>query len=235
MMEKITFCKSWSFLKTFTRNHSSKEWLLRQKTDPYVEKAKIKSYRCRSAFKLLQMDDRFSILKPGQCVIDIGAAPGSWSQVAASKINSTSTNSEIPTGLLIGIDLQQMYPIKGVTLLGNSDFTSPKTWQKIKELLNGRPIDVVLSDMAPNASGVKHLDHDLIIKLAYSVIKFAVLNSNVGATCLIKILDGNQNSEIENTLLKFYSNVKFVKPEASRSDSAEKYLLARGFKGLKQS
>jgi len=80
-------------------------------------------------------------------------------------------DSEIPTGLLIGIDLQQMYPIKGVTLLGNSDFTTPKTWQKIKEILNGRHIDVVLSDMAPNASGVKHLDHDLIIKLAYSVVK----------------------------------------------------------------
>lgn len=83
----------------------------------------------------------------------------------------TYLDREIPTGLVIGIDLQQMYPIEGVTLLGNSDFTSPKTWQKIKELLNGCPIDVVLSDMAPNASGVKHLDHDLIINLAYSVVK----------------------------------------------------------------
>jgi len=223
----------WLVLKTFTRHHSSKEWLSRQRADPYVEKSKINSYRCRSAFKLLQIDDRFSILKPGQCVIDIGAAPGSWSQVAASRINSNSMNHKLPNGILIGVDLQQMYPIKGVTLLGNSDFTSLKTWTKIKELLNSRLIDVVLSDMAPNATGVKHLDHDLIIKLAYSVIKFAILNSNVGATCLIKILDGNQNKEIEKTLLKYYSNVKFVKPEASRSDSAEKYLLAREFKGLK--
>ncbi|XP_025424362.1 rRNA methyltransferase 2, mitochondrial [Sipha flava] len=232
-MKIILVCRNWFVFKNFSRKHSSKEWLSRQNSDPYVEKAKVENYRCRSAFKLLQIDDKFSILKPGQCVIDVGAAPGSWSQVAASRINVNFNDSKLPSGLLIGIDLQQMYPIKGVTLLGNSDFTSPKTWLKIKSHLNGRLIDVVLSDMAPNSTGVKHLDHDLIIKLAYSVIKFSVLNSNVGAACLIKILNGNQNMEIEKTLIKFYTNVKFVKPKASRSDSSEMYLLARGFKGLK--
>ncbi|XP_050432471.1 rRNA methyltransferase 2, mitochondrial [Adelges cooleyi] len=231
-MKKLKALKVCSYLKMIIREHSSKEWLNRQKSDPYVEKAKMNNYRCRSAFKLLQMDDKHSILKPGQCVVDIGAAPGSWTQIVVPRTNSDFTNKNLPTGLVIGIDLQQMFPINGAILLGNSDFTSTKTWDKIKTILNNRLIDVVLSDMAPNATGVKHLDHDLIIKMAFSVVKFSVMNSNVGGTCLIKIWDGNQNMELENILLKFYSTVKYIKPTASRSDSAEKYLLARGFKGL---
>ncbi|XP_050542537.1 rRNA methyltransferase 2, mitochondrial isoform X3 [Daktulosphaira vitifoliae] len=231
-MNRLTICKNLVDFKYFMREHSSNEWLARQKSDPYVEKAKMKNYRCRSAFKLLQIDDKHSILKPGQCVIDIGAAPGSWTQVAVSRINSDSQCNRLPVGLMIGIDLQQMFPINGAILLGNCDFTSTKTWEKINKILCGQLLDVVMSDMAPNATGVKHLDHDLIIKMAYSVLKFSIINSKIGSTCLVKIWDGNQNKELEKSMLKFYSTVKYVKPEASRSDSAEKYLLARGFKGL---
>ncbi|PSN49184.1 rRNA methyltransferase 2 [Blattella germanica] len=215
------------------RSKSSQEWLIRQLADPYVEKAKMMNYRCRSAFKLIEIDERFRLLSPGQCVIDCGAAPGSWTQVAVNKVNSNKKDSKKRVGQVIGIDLLPIYHIEGATILQNLDFTTDTAQQKVLELLNNRTVDVVLSDMAPNATGIREMDHENIIALAYSVLRFAVQVSSVGASLLIKIWAGRDTKKLENDLARFYENVKPVKPGASRGDSAEMFFLARKFKGLK--
>ncbi|XP_044272368.1 rRNA methyltransferase 2, mitochondrial [Tribolium madens] len=212
---------------------SSHEWLSRQLADPYVEKAKMMNYRCRSAFKLLEIDDRFKILRPGFVVIDCGAAPGSWSQLAVKRVNSDGFDPKQAQGVVISIDKQQVFAINGATILGNMDFTDPKSQDVLIETLRGRKADAVISDMAPNATGVKDLDNENIIRLCYSVLRFAVQNSQVGASVVVKLWQCGQAKQLENDLRKFYDSVKFVKPNSSRSDSAEIFLLGRDFKGLK--
>ncbi|GLV34573.1 Mitochondrial rRNA methyltransferase 2 [Carabus blaptoides fortunei] len=213
---------------------SSQHWLTRHLKDPYVEKAKMMNYRCRSAFKLLEIDDKFSILKPGFVVIDCGAAPGSWTQVAINRVNADSNRINKPKGTVIAIDKLQIYPIEHASILGNSDFTAAETQQRLKMLLDNSLIDVVLSDMAPQASGIKVMDQENIINLCYSAFRFAVQMSTVNSTLLVKLWQGTGAPELERDLLKFYKTVRIVKPSSSRSDSAEIFLLARQFKGLKQ-
>ncbi|XP_064213312.1 rRNA methyltransferase 2, mitochondrial isoform X3 [Tribolium castaneum] len=209
---------------------SSHEWLSRQLTDPYVEKAKIMNY---SAFKLLEIDDRFKILRPGFVVIDCGAAPGSWSQVAVRRVNSDGSDPKQAQGLVLSIDKQQIFAINGATILGNLDFTDVKSQEILVEVLGGKKADAVISDMAPNASGFKELDNENIIKLCYSVLRFAVQNSRAGACLVVKLWQCGQAKQLENDFSKFYASVKYVKPNSSRSDSAEIFLLGRDFKGLK--
>ncbi|XKL60933.1 hypothetical protein PGB90_007990 [Kerria lacca] len=216
------------------RSKNTQEWITRQLSDPYVKAAKYHNFRCRSAFKLIQINEKYKIINPGNIVIDCGAAPGSWSQVAAVECNSNQKRNKMPIGTVIGIDLLNIFPIEGVTFLNQSDFTTSETQNKIINLLNGEKVDVVLSDMAPNASGIKSLDHEKLIEMAYNVLKFAVINSKVNSNCLIKFWAGGRLTEIENDMRRFYSNVKYIKPDASRSDSAEIYLLARFFKGIKK-
>ncbi|GAV05189.1 hypothetical protein RvY_15357 [Ramazzottius varieornatus] len=247
-----------------SRSKSSHEWLLRQSKDPYVKKAKAVSYRARSAFKLLEIDEKYKILQPGHVVIDLGAAPGSWSQVAVKKVNAyippditkdtrealmvkvertdngifEYVDEEVPEGntkkascgIVIGVDLLDITPYPGAIFLKDSDFTNPKVQKKILDMLEGRPVDVVLSDMAPNASGMRTLDHDAIITLCTEALIFAVRVLREKGTFLCKIWSGGSNKDFESLLKKHFTLVKFVKPPASRDDSAETYFLATGFR-----
>lgn len=214
------------------KKHSSQLWLTRQIRDPYIEKAKKENYRCRSAFKLLEINERFKILKPGQIVIDCGAAPGSWTQVAIRITNANSINTDA-VGTVIGIDKIPMYPIEGATLLSNMDFTTEASQKELLKLLKDKKANVVLSDMAPNASGIRDMDHINIIKLAYSALKFALQTTCVDGTFVCKIWDGGKSQQLEQDLLKFYKHVRSVRPNATRDDSTEKFFLATGFKGVK--
>ncbi|XP_034937216.1 rRNA methyltransferase 2, mitochondrial [Chelonus insularis] len=217
-----------------SRSASSHRWLTRQLKDPYVEKARQENYRCRSAFKLLEINKRFNILTPGLVVVDCGAAPGSWTQVALKLTNAIGKDEDKAVGRVFAIDRLPIHPIDGATILGNADFTLPNTQSTLKQLLNGQPVDVVLSDMAPNATGVRQLDHDKIMYLAYSAMKFAVEMSKVGGTFVTKVWDGQQTSEFEKDVEKFYKSIKIIRPPATRDESAEMFILAQGFKGLKQ-
>ncbi|XP_049800850.1 rRNA methyltransferase 2, mitochondrial isoform X1 [Schistocerca nitens] len=214
------------------KGKSSHLWLLRQFSDPYVEKAKMSNYRCRSAFKLREIDDRFRILSPGQCVIDCGAAPGSWTQVAVERVNALGTEEKQPVGHVIAVDCLPIYPVNGAIILGGHDFTEQTTQKKLREHLNNfGPADVILSDMAPNATGVRVLDQENILVLAYAAFKFALTVSKPGsAILLVKIWDGGGVPSLCTDLNRYYESVKVVKPAASRTDSAEKFILARGFK-----
>lgn len=188
------------------------------------------NYRCRSCFKLLEIDEKHKILKPGSVVIDVGAAPGSWSQICVKAVNSNGDDKNKPKGLVIGIDKLQIYPVDGATFLGNTDFSTPAAQDKIKSLLNGRQVDCVLSDMAPNASGIRALDQDAIMNLAFSVFKFALQVSSPEATLLIKVWDSGEVQKLEKAMALFYDSIKHVKPHASRGDSSEKFILGKGFK-----
>lgn len=190
------------------------------------------NYRCRSCFKLLEINDKHKFLKPGQAVIDVGAAPGSWSQICVKAVNSDGGYENKPKGIVIGIDKLQIYPVEGATFLGNTDFTSPIAQQKIKIMLNGRKVNNVLSDMAPNATGVRSLDTENIMELAFSVLNFAKEVSAPEACLLIKIWDNGEAHKLEKAIKEFYATCKSIKPNSSRSDSAEKFLFAKGFKTL---
>ncbi|XP_011696320.1 PREDICTED: rRNA methyltransferase 2, mitochondrial [Wasmannia auropunctata] len=218
------------------KKHSSQLWLMRQMRDPYVEKAKQENYRCRSAFKLLEINERHRILSPGLTVVDCGAAPGSWTQVAVNLTNAHGKR-EGPVGTVYAVDRLPFYPVEGATVLGNMDFTSAKTQETLSELLRGEKADVVLSDMAPNASGVRDIDHDNIMLLAYAVLRFALQIGRVhrGSALVVKVWDGGKTRQFEENLLKFYNSVRVIRPDATRDESTEKFFLARGFKGLKTS
>lgn len=200
--------------------------------DPYVEKAKQHNYRCRSAFKLLEMNDKFDILKPGSTVVDLGAAPGSWTQIAARLVNADGNMCDEQMGKVIGIDKLPIHPVTGAALYGNLDFTTDAAQQLLTEALEGKIVDLVMSDMAPNASGVKALDHENIIKLAYMALKFAIQMSGYEAAFVVKIWDGALAPQLETDIRRYYKHVKIVRPQATRDESSEKFILARQFKGL---
>lgn len=237
----------------FKRFKSSHEWLQRQMSDPYVEKAKVSvlhtlniiclymltfnffqimNYRCRSSFKLLEINEKHKLLQPGNIVIDIGAAPGSFSQVCVKAVNSDGSKLNKPKGTVIGIDRLQIYPLDGAKFLGGSDFRSKETQDKLKILLNGKNANVVLSDMAPNSSGIKSMDFENIMELAKSVFNFAKSVTAKDGSLLIKVWENPEVKKLQNQILEYYESCKIVKPTASRSDSAEKFILAKGFKKL---
>lgn len=237
MINRTFSSTSINYAKTIPRNlkgksKSSQEWLTRQLADPYVEKAKMMNFRCRSAFKLLEIDDKYKILKPGHVVIDCGASPGSWTQIAVDRTNANGKNEKQAKGTVLSVDLLHIHPIEGATVLSSSDFTKPETQLKLKSILNGRLVNCVLSDMAPNASGVKVLDQENITELCYSVLRFALAMSANGADLVVKIWNNGAVPKLEKDMLKFYEKVKRIKPFSSRSDSAEHFMLARNFKGL---
>ncbi|XP_014283291.1 rRNA methyltransferase 2, mitochondrial [Halyomorpha halys] len=215
------------------KSKSSQDWLIRQLKDPYVENAKIKNYRSRSAFKLLEIDEKHKILCPGQCVVDCGAAPGGWTQVAVDKANAALTDKHAKQGFVVGIDLLQIFPIEGAVLLSGCDFRNKLSHEKLHKVLEGRRVDVVLSDMAPNATGIKEMDHDAIVSLAYEFIRFTLKVNKINGSMLLKLWDGGRLSKLEADLKQFYSSVKRVKPPASRSDSSEIFILAQDFKGVR--
>lgn len=213
------------------RSKSSQDWLTRQLNDPYVKLARHENYRARSAFKLKEIDDHHKILHPGQVVVECGAAPGAWTQVAVSRVNSLP-NVKNKQGLVVGIDLLGIHPLPGAIFLCGKNFTHPETQQEILKILNGRKVNVVLSDMAPNASGTRALDHENIIDLAYSALNFAVQHSALRASFLCKVWDGSRDTKLKSDMERYYGSVKVIKPNASRKDSSEKFLLGKNFQGI---
>lgn len=208
------------------RTLSSTLWLSRQLNDPYVAQAKREGYRSRAAYKLIEMDEKYHLLKPGQKIIDLGAAPGGWSQVAAKKVGSASGR-----GRVIGIDLLDIEPIPGVEFRV-MDFLDPTAPDLLKEWLGGRA-DAVISDMAANATGHKKTDHLKIIALAELAVDFAREVMAPGGFFLAKVLQGGTENDVLALLKKDFTTVRHVKPAASRAGSAELYVLATGFRGVK--
>ena len=162
----------------------------------------------------------------------VANCPSSWSQICVKAVNSNGVDKSKPKGVVIGIDKLQIYPVEGATFLGNTDFSSSIAQEKIKTLLNGRLVNVVLSDMAPNASGIRSLDQDSIMDLAFSVFNFAQQVSAPNASLLIKVWDNGDSHKFEKAIGQVYETCRVVKPPASRSDSAEKFILAKGFKKI---
>jgi 23S rRNA (uridine2552-2'-O)-methyltransferase len=206
------------------RKTSSTLWLQRQLNDPYVHQAKKDGYRSRAAYKLIEMDDKFRFLKSGQRVLDLGAAPGGWAQVAAARVKSTTQN---PT--VLGIDLLPIDSIAAVKLM-QLDFMHDDAPRLIREALGGG-VDVVLSDMAPNTTGHTPTDHLRIMVLLEAAYEFAKEILAKDGAFVAKIFQGGTERELLAAMKKDFTSVKHAKPKASRADSAEMYVVAMGFKG----
>jgi 23S rRNA (uridine2552-2'-O)-methyltransferase len=204
------------------RTESSKRWLERQLSDPYVAAAQREGYRARAAYKLREIDDKHRFLTPGARVVDLGAAPGSWCQVALERIGDQ--------GRVVGIDLLEVTPLVGVTLL-QGDMTDPGTPERVQAALDG-PADVVLSDMAPNMTGQKRIDQLRVIATVEAALDFAEQVLSPGGAFLAKTLQSGSAQDLLARLKRNFDKVRHVKPPASRAESAETYVLATGFKGL---
>jgi len=208
-------------VKDKRKSQSSRTWLERQLNDPYVIRAKREGFRSRAAFKLIEIDDKHRLLKPGAKVADLGAAPGGWSQVAAKRVGAR--------GRVVGIDILAMDEIPGVDF-AQVDFLDPAAPDKLKAMLGG-PADVVLSDMAANATGHRPTDHLKIMALVEAAAEFAREVLKDGGSFLAKVIQGGTESALLAALKRDFATVKHVKPAASRADSAELYVLATGFRG----
>jgi 23S rRNA (uridine2552-2'-O)-methyltransferase len=203
------------------RTLSSRTWLERQLADPYVARAKKEGFRSRAAFKLVEIDDKYRLLKQGARVVDLGAAPGGWSEIAAKRIGAK--------GRIIALDILDFKPMTGVEFL-KLDFLDATAPDRLKEMLGGKA-DVVLSDMAANATGHRPTDHLRIMAQAEAATYFAREVLDKGGSFLCKVLQGGTEATLLAELKRDFETVKHVKPPASRTDSAELYLLARGFRG----
>jgi 23S rRNA (uridine2552-2'-O)-methyltransferase len=201
------------------RSTSSQKWLSRQLNDPYVQKAKEAGYRSRAAYKLVEIDDKFHILKPGMTVVDLGAAPGGWTQVAVQRIGEK--------GKVVGIDLTPMEPIEGATLLCG-DFLDPQVLNQLKRELTAA-VNVVLSDMAAPSTGHSQTDHLRIMALAEEAFAFAQDVLGEGGVFVAKVLRGGTEKELLNLLKSHFEKVVHFKPPSSRADSAEMYVIALGY------
>ncbi|XP_029914955.1 rRNA methyltransferase 2, mitochondrial [Myripristis murdjan] len=212
------------------RSPAEQRWLQRQISDPFVKAAHVHSFRCRSAFKLLEIDDKHKILQPGLSVVDCGAAPGAWSQVALQRVNAAGADPELRRGTVIGIDLLNIAPLDGVQFLSNHDITDPATHARLLDLLPNGEAHVILSDMAPNASGYKDMDHEKLINMCLTLLDLAEKILQPGGALVCKYWDGILAHKLQEKLSSVFGSVKILKPKASRKDSAELYFLARMYK-----
>jgi 23S rRNA (uridine2552-2'-O)-methyltransferase len=203
------------------RSLSSKLWLERQLNDPYVARAKRDGYRSRAAYKLAEIDDKHRFLKPGGKIVDLGAAPGGWSQIAAKRVAA-------PRGTVVAIDVLAMDPVPGVDFL-QLDFLDAQAPAELWKMLGG-PADVVLSDMAANATGHRQTDHLKIMALVEAAAEFAREVLKPGGVFVCKVLQGGTEASLLAGLKRDFASVKHMKPAASRADSAELYLVAAGFR-----
>lgn len=202
------------------RTASSARWLERQLNDPYVRRAKAENYRSRAAYKLLEMDERFGLLKGVKAVVDLGIAPGGWSQVVRRRA---------PGAKIVGIDLLPTDPIEGVEIL-QMDFMSEDALEKLRQALGG-PADLVLSDMAANTVGHPRTDHLRTMGLVEAGLEFAMETLRPGGAYVAKVLAGGADNNLVAELKRHFAAVKHAKPPASRKDSSEWYVIAQGFKG----
>ncbi len=207
------------------RTVSQKIWLERQLNDPYVAEARKQGYRSRAAFKLIEIDDKYKFLKTGGRIVDLGAAPGGWSQVAVKRVKA-----EEGKGRVIAIDMHGMDSIPAVTIF-KKDFLEEDAPQMLIEALGGEKADCVLSDMASHATGHRQTDHINIMTLAEAGYEFAREVLKPGGTYLAKVLRGGTEGEMLKMMKKDFASVRHVKPMASRDDSAELFVLAMGFRG----
>jgi 23S rRNA (uridine2552-2'-O)-methyltransferase len=207
------------------RKIASTRWLQRQLNDPYVEEAKRRGYRSRAAFKLAEIDDKHRLLRPGLVVVDLGAAPGGWSQIAAQRVQVMAGK-----GRVIAVDVAAMEPIGGVTQL-MLDMTEADATDRIRAALEGRKADLVLSDMHASATGHKSTDHLRIMALVEAALDLAEDILAPGGAFLCKVLQGGASKELVARLNRSFAKVRHVKPKASRAESAEMYVLATGFRG----
>ncbi len=202
------------------RTASSSRWLTRQLNDPYVKKAKAEGYRSRAAYKLIELDEKFSLLRAATRVLDLGIAPGGWSQVVRDKR---------PAALVVGIDLLPTDPIEGVTIF-QMDFMADEAPAALEAALEGAP-DLILSDMAANTVGHKQTDHLRTMGLVEAAVDFAITALAPGGAFVAKVLAGGTDTELLGLLKRHFTSVKHAKPPASRKDSSEWYVVAQGFKG----
>ena len=202
------------------RSESSTRWLQRQLNDPYVKQAKADGYRSRAAYKLIEMDEKFGLLKGSKRIVDLGIAPGGWAQVA---------RKVVPKAQVVGIDLLEVEPIEGVEIF-QMDFMGEDAPRVLEEALGGKA-DLVMSDMAANTVGHKQTDHLRTMGLVEAGAWFAVENLEKGGTFLAKVLAGGTDKDLLDLLKKHFKTVKHAKPPASRKGSSEWYVIAQGFKG----
>ncbi len=207
------------------RKPSSTKWLKRQLNDPYVAAAKREGYRSRAAYKLIEMDDKLHFLKPGRVVVDLGATPGGWSQVASKRIRA-----EQGEGRLVAIDINDMEVVQGANFL-QCDFTDNSAPEQIRELIGPVSVDVVLSDMAAPATGHRQTDHLRIMGLCELALEFAREVLAPGGVFIAKVLSGGTEHTLLADMKRDFRTVRHVKPKASRKDSAEMYVVASGFRG----
>lgn len=208
------------------RKKSSTLWLQRQLNDPYVKRAKQEGYRSRAAYKLAEMDDKLHVLKPGMHVVDLGAAPGGWLQVAAQRTQSAEGSGSV----IVGIDLLDIDTVPGTCFL-QGDFMSDDAPEKLRAQMNADGADIVLSDMAPNASGHPQTDHLRIMMLCEAAFDFACEVLRPEGVFIAKTLQGGTENALLARMKQSFKVVKHMKPRASRADSAEMYVVATGFKG----
>jgi len=201
------------------RTKTSKAWMHEHVTDPYVRRAKQEGYRSRSAYKLIEVLEKDKLVRPGMTVVDLGAAPGGWSQVLAPLVGSA--------GRVIALDVLAMAPVERVAFI-RGDFSETATLERLEKELSGRPIDLVISDMAPNMSGVGLVDQARAVGLAELALEFARARLKPGGSFLVKMFQGSGIDEFRKQLAESFSTVAVRKPRASRDRSSELYLLARG-------
>ena len=211
--------------KNRKRSESSTRWLQRQMNDPYVAEAHRLGYRGRAAFKIQQLNNQFHFFKPGKRVVDLGCAPGGWTQIAVKAVHSTSENP-----LVVGIDLLPTAPVKGAILI-QMDFTDAQAPQTLQNLLQGHKVDIVMSDMAANTTGNHSTDHLRIMNLLKMAYAFAIQVLNPNGVFIAKIFQGGTENTFLAQMKQDFKQVKHVKPDASRKDSSEFYVVATGFKG----
>jgi 23S rRNA (uridine2552-2'-O)-methyltransferase len=210
------------------RTQSSRQWLERQLNDPYVAAAKRAGFRSRAAYKLAEIDDRFHVLKPGRRVVDLGAAPGGWSQVAAERVRSVDGKGQV-----VAIDILPMEPVTGVEAI-QLDFMHDTAPGRLTSMLRGGRADVVLSDMAAPGTGHARTDHLRILGLAEAALQFACEVLDEGGAFVCKVFQGGSERALLDALKRNFAAVRHVKPPASRAESAEMYVVATGFRGASQ-
>ena len=201
------------------RSKTSKAWLMEHVNDPFVQRAKAEGYRSRAAYKLMEIDDRDRLIKKGMVVVELGAAPGSWSQVIKTRVG--------PGGRVIALDLIEMSPLAGVEFI-QADFTEEATLIELEQRLNGQPVGLVLSDMAPNMSGIASSDQARSVYLAELALEFSNRNLQIGGDMLVKVFQGSGFMEYREAVRQVFSSVMVRKPQSSRGRSPEVYLLGRG-------
>jgi len=207
------------------RKLASTRWLQRQLNDPYVEEAKALGYRSRAAFKLIEIDDKHHLLKPGTVVVDLGAAPGGWSQVAAARVKAADGN-----GKVVAADITDIEPVSGITFL-QVDITDAEAPGLIRDALGDACADIVMSDMAASSTGHRQTDHLRVVALAETALDLAEDLLKPGGVYLAKVLQGGADHDLLTRLRQGFAKVAHIKPKASRQDSAEVYVLATGFRG----